>query len=346
MRPFEFWHPRVAEAPYYLYLLLHCARRKLPIKFLAKANYALDHGELGMGSKYSTQMAFPQDYFLPTMLLEPSLSNRALQKAIHEFARTHGYQLILKPDIGAVGKGIIKLDDKEDASRVVGSLKVPYLLQTFTAFASEYGVFFIRKHGVNQITGINKKHFPTIVGNGHDTIATLARTHYRFTDHWRIFLKYVDIERVPKKDEHVCLSFIGSHTMGCKFTDDSHLVTPALEKSLFSICDRQPGFNFGRLDLKAESEEAFRDGEFVILEVNGVASLPTHMFDPDITVWRAYQIFLGHGKNLVDIADEHRHQPMDLKSYSEIWHLARSNYSLLNEIHDKAMLFNNHEVSA
>ena len=337
MRSFEFWPPRVFEAPYYLYLVLKCARRMLPIKYLAKANYALDHGELGLGSKYTTQMAFAQNRFLPTTLLEAYQTPSALEQTIDTFVQAHGYPVVLKPDIGALGKGVMKIRSKADAERVREVIQVPFLLQAFSPFTYEYGVFFTRKKGVNRITGINKKHFPSVVGNGHDTIAQLAASHYRFTDHWRIFLKYIDTERIPDEGEHVQLSFIGSHTMGCKFTDDTHLVTPALKASLFSVCDSQPGFNFGRLDVKAESEEAFREGQFVVIEVNGVASLPTHMFDPANTLHRAYQIFMNHGSDLVDIANEHRSQPMNLSSYSEIWRLAKSNSVLLNDIHDAAM---------
>ena len=337
MRPFEFWHPRVFEAPYYLYLVLRCAQRGLPIKHLAKANYALDHGELGLGSKYKTQMAFAQNCFLPTRLLEPRQSTKALEQTIDTFVQAHGYPVILKPDIGAVGKGVMKISKKSDVARVCEVIQGPFLIQEFSPFTHEYGVFFARKHGVDQITGINKKHFPTVVGNGVDTIAALAAAHYRFTDHWRIFLQYIDTERIPDKGEQVQLSFIGSHTMGCKFTDDTDLVTPALKASLFAVCDSQPGFNFGRLDVKAESEEAFREGQFVVIEVNGVASLPTHMFDPENTLRRAYQIFLNHGDYLVDIANEHRHKAMVLKSYPEIWRLAKLNQVLLNDIHDAAM---------
>ena len=183
--------------------------------------------------------------------ISPALSKTigTFLKALDGFTKSHGYPIILKPDIGAVGKGILKLNSRSEASRVVSVIQAPYLLQAFTPFSFEYGVFFIRKNGVNQITGVNKKHFPTIVGNGTDTIAALAEAHYRFTDNWQIFLKYIDTERIPDEHEQVQLSFIGSHTMGCKFTDDPLLATPAVEESLFSICDSQLGFNFGRLDV-------------------------------------------------------------------------------------------------
>ena len=279
MRPYEFWHPRIFEAPYYAYLLLRCLRHGLSPLSIPKANWALDHGELGLGSKYTTQMAFDQSYFLPTVLLQAEQPVEARRCTVRQFVAEHGLPLILKPDIGAVGKGVLKLDTAAALEAAIADLAVDQLLQAYTPKREEYGVFFVRRQGRNAITGINRKHFPEVTGNGRDSIATLARQHYRYTSHWGLFLKYLDTNRVPADGERVRLSFIGSHTMGCKFTEDTHLVSPALEAAVFAVADSQPGFNFGRLDVKADSEAAFQAGEFVVIEVNGIASLPTNMFD-------------------------------------------------------------------
>jgi hypothetical protein len=107
---FEFWHPRVFESPYYLYLVVGAWLRGLSIKSLAKANYALDHGEIGIGSKFKTQMAFNQARFLPTELLHAAASLAAKQAQVTRFGVAHGYPLILKSDIGSVGKGVLKLE--------------------------------------------------------------------------------------------------------------------------------------------------------------------------------------------------------------------------------------------
>ena len=109
MKHFEFWHPRLFELPYYLYLLGGCALRLLPIKSLAKANYALDHGEIGIGSKVQTQFAFDQTHFLPTEALPDTLNPGAKEALVLQFGEKHGYPLILKSDIGSVGKGVVKL---------------------------------------------------------------------------------------------------------------------------------------------------------------------------------------------------------------------------------------------
>ncbi len=337
MRHFEFWPPRLFEAPYYLHLLTQCARRRLPVRFLAKANYALDHGELGLGSKYATQCAFAERWFPATTLLDPGTSRARILDDALLFGERHGYPVVLKPDIGAVGKAVQRLDDALALRHAVEIINTPCLLQAFCPLPAEYGVFFIRSRGRPRITGINAKHFPSVLGNGRDSIATLAARHPRFTPHWRLFLKYLDVDRVPDRGEVVRLSFIGSHTMGCKFTDDTRLLTAALERAVFEFAEAQPGFNFGRLDVKAASEDAFRDGEFVVMEVNGIASLPTHMFDPANSLRRAYAIFLQHGSYLVSIADEHRDRPMALRSYTELWRLARRNHALLERLHERVM---------
>lgn len=335
-KPFEFWHPRIAEAPYYVALLARCAAHGLPPRYLAKANWGLDHGELGLGSKYTTQLAFDQAYFPETIEVNFNDANTAIS-AIEAFTSSRDSDFILKPDIGAVGKGILRIDTKKPLVDQIPVLRGAYLLQSYCPLPEEYGVFYVRQNGVGRITGINRKHFPTVTGDGEQNIGQLARSHERFTDHWRIFMKYFDDETVPAAGEVVRLSFIGSHTMGCMFTDDSYLVTRPLTESVNTFCANQPGFNFGRLDVRAASEAALQAGEFTVIEVNGIASLPTHMFDPAISVRRAYEIFLWHAKLLVDVAVEHRDRDMALDSYRALWARAKANYASLNQLHEAAM---------
>jgi len=337
MKSFEFWHPRVAEAPYYAYLLAQCLKLGLPPLHLAKANYALDHGELGLGSKFDTQFKFDQRYFLATELLEPNTPVDELREKVEQFAQQHGFPVILKPDIGAVGKGIRKIRDAQDIEQAVTTLQGDHLLQAYTDHPTEFGVFYVRRMDTPQITGINQKHFPSVIGNGRSTLKQLAEQHERYTQHWQMFLRYLDLSYVPASKETVRLSFVGSHTMGCKFTDDTAQLTPAIKKTINEICDTQPGFNFGRLDVKAASEAAFRDGEFVVIEVNGIASLPTHMFDPTNSIRRAYEIFFAHARHLAHTAQEHRQENMDLDSLTDIWRKAKSNYGQLNEIHERVL---------
>lgn len=334
-KPYEFWHPRVFEAPFYVYLGFQCLRNGIGLKPLAKANYNLDHGEIGIGSKYESQMAFNQASFLPTSLVKDTLTLDEKKIFILNFIEEHGYPIILKSDVGCVGKGIVKITTLADLDEKIPLLIGDYILQKFTHFPYECGIFYVRQQGVPKITGINKKHFPEVCGNGKDNLMTLAKDHERYTHHWHSFLQYIDTQRIPAAGEHVGLSFIGSHTLGCKFTEDDYLLTPALEQAIFKVFEDQPGFNFGRVDVKSASEEALLKGEFVVIEVNGVASLPTHMFDPKFSVFQAYKIFFQHAKYLAEIGREHKDKPMELLSLREVLAKAKSNQSMLNKVHQQ-----------
>jgi len=307
------------------------------IKGLAKANYGLDHGEIGLGSKFDSQLAFDQRFFLPSILIEDTLNEDEKKERIHAFINEHAYPVILKSNVGSVGKGIVKLSSNEDVNKHTPRLLGGYILQKFTPNPYECGVFYVRQNGKAKITGINKKHFPTVVGNGRDSLLTLAKSHRRYTKHWNAFLQDIDTSEVLDTGVEKRISFIGSHTLGCKFTDDGHLQTPELEKAIFDVFESQPGFNFGRVDVKAANEQAFMRGEFVVIEVNGVASLPTHMFDPKFSVWQAYGIFFEHAKYLAEIAREQRNQPMDLLSYWQVIQKVKENQAMLNEVHQALM---------
>lgn len=337
MKKYEFWHPRVFEFPFYLYLGWQCLLNMVGIRTLAKANYALDHGEIGLSSKLDTQHAFDQRFFLPSALVSHTLSVIEKEQLIRGFAEEHQFPLILKSNLGSVGKGIVKLKSDADIERNAPLLLGDYIIQKFTEFDYECGVFYIRLNGKAKITGINKKHFPSVVGNGQDTIQQLAEKHHRHTAHWDSFLQELDTSEVLAAGKEKRLSFIGSHTLGCKFTDDTHLLTPDLEAKIFELFETQPGFNFGRVDVKSADEAAFQRGEFVVIEVNGVASLPTHMFDPKFSVWQAYNIFFEHAKYLARIARENRHQEMELMSYGEVIAKVKQNAQTLNAVHQRLM---------
>lgn len=337
IKPYEFWHPRVFETPYYIYLGLQCLINRVSIRNLVKANYALDHGEIGIGSKYESQLAFDQDFFMPTILIEDDISVDEKKAQMLAFVEQHGYPAILKSDVGCVGKGICKISSADDIAEKAPLLLGKFILQKFTTNPYECGVFFVRLNGVPRVTGINMKHFPSVVGNGKDDLITLAKQHERFTDHWYAFLQTMDTSEVLPAGEEKRLSFIGSHTLGCKFTDDEHLRTAELEAAIFKFFESQPGYNFGRVDVKCENEEAFKRGEFVVIEVNGVASLPTHMFDPKFNVFQAYRIFFEHARYLAQSAKEHAKKPMNLLTYRGVMNKASENQSMLNRVHQRLM---------
>ena len=95
---------------------------------------------------------------------------------------------------------------------------------------------------------------------------------------------------VPEAGETVPLVEIGSHCRGALFLDATHLVTPSLEEAFDRIAKQFRGFYFGRFDVRAASVEAFQAGhDFRIVELNGVTSEATHIYDPANGLLAAYR---------------------------------------------------------
>ena len=87
---------------------------------------------------------------------------------------------------------------------------------------------------------------------------------------------------MPAAGEAVRLARAGNHCQGTEFRDGRHLHTPALEAAVDAIARRIDGFYFGRFDVRYASPEALARGEgFAIVELNGVTSEATHVYDPD-----------------------------------------------------------------
>jgi hypothetical protein len=78
----------------------------------------------------------------------------------------------------------------------------------------------------------------------------------------------------------VPLAELGTHCRGALFLDGAERITPALEEATEACSRGFPGFYFGRYDVRAESVEAFQAGRFQILELNGLTSEATSIYDP------------------------------------------------------------------
>jgi len=310
MKHYEFWHPRIFEFPWYIYLAAKCVLHQIPPNKLVKANYGLAHGAGSMASKMEVQKQFGEEHFPATIFLSQTLSAQKKMLQVTSFAKKHGYPLFLKPDMGFCGKAVVKIDSKEMMTNLIPTLKGDYLCQAFLQESLEFGIFVVRYHNKASIFSINSKTYPSVKGDGASTILELAQQHSRFSPHWNAFLMNHDLHYVPQQGEIVQLSFIGSHTLGCMFADATSLATPSLCNAIAKIIP--PGFNFGRLDVKTQSIDDLKKGNFKLIEVNGIHSISTNIFDPNWTLWKAYQTLFKQTNFLVKIAKEHKHKTMDV----------------------------------
>lgn len=115
------------------------------------------------------------------------------------------------------------------------------------------------------------------------------------------------------------LAEAGNHCQGVLFTDGSRLITEELTRKIDQISKTFPGFYFGRYDIRYRSDEELKMGkEFGIVELNGVTSESTNLYDPDFSLWEMYTILFKQWNLLFRIGSENRKRGVPKTSLREI----------------------------
>src|SRR5262249_53508859 len=95
--------------------------------------------------------------------------------------------------------------------------------------------------------------------------------------------------------------------------------TPELETSIDEISQSYDGFHFGRFDIRTPSIEDFRAGRnFKIVELNGVTSEATHIYDPRNNLFAAYRVLFAQWKLAFEIGAKNRQRGIKSTSAWEL----------------------------
>ncbi len=211
------------------------------------------------------------------------------------------YPIVAKPDMSCNGVGV-RVVENAAALRayLVDFPRATRLqLQALVTFEGEAGIFYIRHpceaHG--RITSVTLKFPPTVIGDGKRNIRELIALDPRLNAVSRLLLKKLGrkAEQVPCPGESVRLVFVGNHCRGSTFLDGMGIVTPALTAQIDSIARDITDLYFSRIDLRYNSIEDLRAGKnFKIIEINGSGSEATHIWDPQMTLRKAYAAQFFH----------------------------------------------------
>ena len=214
--------------------------------------------------------------------------------------------LVLKPDSGQRGVSVKLIRTWEDASRYLDATPGPVLVQTYDPGPHEAGVFWYRFPGdaCGRILSITDKVFPVLEGDGQHTLEQLIWRHPRYRMQAGVFLRRHELQRdrVLAAGERLPLAMAGNHCQGTLFRDGSHLATEALREALDDALHGFDGFHIGRFDLRYSCPDALGRGEgFAIVELNGVTSEATALYDPAWWPWHRYGLLFRQWSLLFDI---------------------------------------------
>ena len=316
----EYWPFNVVYGPIYLYWFWLCIQSR-SFFFFNAANPSIKNGGFLLESKKEIYDLIPQQYYPRTLFFHDTVSANELEQKLEKTKLV--FPLIGKPDIGMRGLSVKKLENIDEVLSYAAESKVNFLIQEFIPLENEVGIFYYRYPSSDrgQIFSITEKQFPILIGNGRSTLEQLILNDSRAVC---LAEKYFEqnrktISEIPADGEAVEIVRIGTHSRGAIFTDGEWLKTAALENKIDEICCGYPGFNFGRFDIRAESFDDLRRGEcFRIVELNGVTSESTNIYDPKYSLVDAYRILFDQWRIAFEIGAANRDLGAKTTSVSDL----------------------------
>lgn len=298
---FEFWPGWLFYAPVVLFWILKSIRYgSVTLPSLSNPRIAAG-GICGESKNEILDLAGPKarpwvaDYAAMTTLGHSDSAD--LQVALGIMAQAGlAFPVVAKPDMSCNGVGVrVVRDEAELAAYLAAFPRATALqLQALVDYEGEAGIFYIRHPGEarGRITSVTLKYPPVVVGDGRNTVRQLIAADERLNAVSHVLLPKLGAKagRVPDLGERVTLVFVGNHCRGSTFKDGLHIVTPALEARIDEIMRDVKDVYFSRVDLRYDSLEALREGRgFKIIEFNGAASEATNIWDPEMTLAKAYR---------------------------------------------------------
>ena len=113
----------------------------------------------------------------------------------------------------------------------------------------------------------------------------------------------IDWNIILKKNTTKKLSSIGNHSKGTQFLNGNHHINKNIENTLDLLSHQIKGWYYGRLDVKYNSIQELSNGNFKIIEINGILAEPGNIYDArKINYFKALKIIRTHWKELYLIA--------------------------------------------
>ncbi len=315
----EYWPYYVVYTPVMFYWFWLSIKSRA-IFFFNTANPGMKNGGFAMDSKYQIYTHIPQ-YCPKTILIKAGTPVANINVAL---------PLIAKPDIGQRGLQVKLLKSQEDLQTYAANSKVDFLLQEYIDYPKEAGIFYYRMPGsdIVSITGIVGKELMSVTGDGCSTLQELLAKEPRYLLQLPALAKYdyQALQRIIPAGEIALLAPYGNHSRGAKFIDLSDHLTDELVQSVHAVCTQIPGFYYGRLDVKYHTWPELCAGQFKIMEVNGAASEPAHIYDPKHSIFFAWKEIIRHWSILYQVSKQNRRERgLSYMSYREGIDMIRRN---------------------
>jgi hypothetical protein len=322
------FHKRYGPIYYKFVALLAKARFRF---FVTAANPGLENGGFVMESKKKIYDLLPTGTYPKTILFSPGTIGKQALLQMQEAGLS--FPVILKPDIGGRGMGVVLVKDAEGLNRYVRCYELPFLMQAFVDYPLEAGIFYVRmpNESTGKITGIVSKEFGKVTGDGSSTLEDLIRNNDRMYRQYDVLSKQFSdqLHQIPETGKEINLIPFGNHARGAAFYNASNRADRLLTEMVDKLSQQIPGFYYGRFDIRFTNWETLKKGlDFSIIELNGSGSEPTHIYDPSQTLSYARAEIVRHWKMQYEVANINMQSGVRAASLWEGLRMIRDNNSM------------------
>ncbi|SHE72323.1 Tubulin-tyrosine ligase family protein [Mariniphaga anaerophila] len=307
---FEFWPMWLFYLPAVLYSFILVIRSGFRIVYFSATNPGMKFGGAFHLSKHSYSDFIPEKYRPQTFFVDSGLSPEKALKSIDQCR--FPLPFIVKPDVGERGIGVELIRSKKELVEYIYTHQhSPLLIQEYIDYPLEYGVFYYRMPGTENpvISSITSKEFFYAEGDGRQTLAELLSNNRRI-NHRKDYLQQRFADKwnsVLPKGEKLLIEPVGNHNRGTIFRNSNYLVCDEIANTFDQIARSYPGFYYGRFDVKVHTPSDLKSGNNMkIIEINGVNSEPTHIYDPEYNLRQAYRDVFRHMNIIFEISRRNR----------------------------------------
>ncbi|MFM8372424.1 MAG: hypothetical protein ACKOCO_08555 [Bacteroidota bacterium] len=335
---FEFLPASIANLPVVGFWLWYALRAR-HLFFFSNVNPSIPLGGAFGESKSAILRLLPTGIVPAWILVRPQQPAQEILRQLEEAGIP--FPLIAKPDIGERGFLVKKMNTPEELTAHLSLYPVPFILQEFLTLPKEGAVLFHRFPGADgrfDITSVCLKEFMRVRGDGKSSIRDLMEKDVRYLFHVERFQRNHPelLAMIPAPEEDVLLEPVGNHARGTMFISGNHLADDLMKQAFESHCRQIKGVYYGRFDLKYDSEEALRRGEFKVMELNGITSDPAHVYDPQHGGFRALRDFWQHWTIIYRLHRALKKEGVYPTPLSEVWKFGISYRQHLKVISEKS----------
>ncbi len=315
----EFWDWHFFYIPIYIYYLFLSFKAR-SFTFFTALNPTMEMGGLLAYSKKKIFEQLHEDYLIKYIFFDKKLDGQNINIFLEKLPLS--YPIVAKPDKGERGKEVQKINTKSELYHYLKQTKHDIILQDYITYPIELGIlyYYNSKNKKYSISSVVQKSFFSVVGNGKDSILTLLSKDprkYLYIPKLKAN-KNIDLAEVLDIGEEKILEPIGNHRLGTTFINANHLINQKLIDIFEEISRPLKSFYFGRFDIKVKTLSDLYEGKNIkIIELNGANSEPAHIYDPKMSLLKAYKDLFQNWYTIYEISRVNHEKGVPYLSFKE-----------------------------